>query len=282
MLRFKTAVVDRESATSRFLPATSRLPSSRVEDPRSFASSPRIKRTLGSRTPLRRYDFVEMHPLNSARGRGYENEREEAEEEQNARWSVAEEAQEEETTARRSGAATEPRRKSPRRYGITGKSAINQGSPGTELGNCLLKNRNDVNPGVPASQPGSQRAGELPLGARTDGNPGNKTDSAKERSPGGIMRNKINVTQSRLSFEISLPVFAADKCSIYTDYLYTEAARLSNSPSVVREYIRRREKKATYEKERNESTDIALVFDSRPRDPQKRGNVSIFTRLLGC
>lgn len=98
-------------------------------------------------------------------------------------------------------------------YGITGKSAINQGSPGTELGNCLLKNRNDVNPGVPASepQPTSCRSTRVYIG-----NPENKTDSAKERFLGGIMRNKINVTQSRLSFAISLPVFAADKCSIYT------------------------------------------------------------------
>lgn len=78
-----------------------------------------------------------------------------------------------------------------------------------------------------ASQPASCRSTHVYIG-----NPENKTDSAKERCPGWIMRNKINVTQSRLSFEISLPVFAADKCSIYTtNYLYTEVARFSNSPS---------------------------------------------------
>lgn len=62
----------------------------------------------------------------------------------------------------------------------------------------------------------------------------NKTDPAKERFriaavPGGIMRNKINVTQSRLSFEISLPVLAADKCSIPTTC--TRTPHPSNSPS---------------------------------------------------
>jgi hypothetical protein len=61
---------------------------------------------------------------------------------------------------RGSGAGTDLRRKSPAVYGITGKSAINQGSPGTELGNCLLKNRNDVNPGERASERASGRAAE--------------------------------------------------------------------------------------------------------------------------
>jgi len=76
----------------------------------------------------------------------------------------------------------------------------------------------------PASQPESCRSTRVYIG-----NPENKTDSAKERFLGRIMRNKINVTQSRLSFEISLPVFAVDKCTIYTtEYLYTEVARFSN------------------------------------------------------
>lgn len=93
---------------------------------------------------------------------------------------------------------------------------------------------------IPACQPASQ-----PASCRSTcvyiGNPENKTDSAKERFLGGIMRNKINVTQSRLSFEISLPVFAADKCSIYTaDYLYTEVARFSNLPRLCRGYIRKK------------------------------------------
>lgn len=86
----------------------------------------------------------------------YKNEeREEEEEDTSAETVAAEEAEEEkeEVAGRRRNSVVNHRQ-----YGITGKSAINQGSPGTELGNCLLKNRNDVNPGVPASesQPASQ------------------------------------------------------------------------------------------------------------------------------
>lgn len=63
----------------------------------------------------------------------------------------------------------------------------------------------------------------------------NKTDPAKERFriaavPGGIMRNKINVTQSRLSFEISLPVLAADKCSIPTTCTRTPVPLIPRRP----------------------------------------------------
>lgn len=77
------------------------------------------------------------------------------------------------------------------------------------------------------------------------------------------MRNKINVTQSRLSFEISLPVFAADKCSIYTvDYLYTEVARFSNLPRLCCGYIRNKRRKNVRHNGdiRSRENEIALVL----------------------
>jgi hypothetical protein len=152
-----------------------------------------------------------MHPLSSIAYKRRTRSEKKRTRRRRRRTIAAEEAaeeKEEEVAGRRRNSVVNHRQ-----YGITGKSAINQGSPGTELGNCLLKNRNDVNPGVPASElaeRASCRSTRVYIG-----NPENKTDSAKERFLGGIMRNKINVTQSRLSFEISLPVFAADKCSIY-------------------------------------------------------------------
>lgn len=103
-----------------------------------------------------RYNFVEMHPPNSIE---YEDdEREEATSssmvdcnQRNRRGRGRGDRGEEAVGRGRNPVVNH------RQYEITGKSAINQGSPGTELGNCLLKNRNDVNPGVPASERASGR-----------------------------------------------------------------------------------------------------------------------------
>lgn len=106
-------------------------------------------------------------------------------------------------------------------------------SRATELGNCLLKNRNDVNPAVwqRRIQASVRRLArhrnpkEIKLIR-----PRAASGSVSRSALGGIMRNKINVTQSRLSFEISLPVLAADKCSIPTTCIRTPVSLISRRP----------------------------------------------------
>lgn len=130
------------------------LHSHQIKVPRSFASFPREKKNEDFSQTWR--DTTSRCTL-WARSRYIRTRSEKKRTRRRRRRTVAaEEAAR--GKGRSSGAETELCRKSLRQYGITGKSAINQGSPGTELGNCLLKNRNDVNPGVPAS--------ELPFDAR--------------------------------------------------------------------------------------------------------------------
>ena len=98
-----------------------------------------------------------MHPLKLIPYKNEKREEEDTSSLADGRGGEEAEEEKEEVAGRRRNSVVNHRQ-----YGITGKSAINQGSPGTELGNCLLKNRNDVNPGVPASEP----ARELPFDAR--------------------------------------------------------------------------------------------------------------------
>lgn len=107
-------------------------------------------------------------------------------------------------------------------------------SRATELGNCLLKNRNDVNPAawqrrIQASV-SPARAPPQSQGNKTRIRPRAASGSVSRSALGGIIRNKINVTQSRLSFEISLPVLAADKCSIPTTCIRTPVSLIPRRP----------------------------------------------------